>query len=122
MSVQQIDRSRSTGSFEPLTRTSVGKRAESGLASLGIGDWVEPEWAPQIGLTPDPEDDRIDVALAGVDHPIRVPKDAHIDSHAVGWAIAVERVESDSISQIVESKDPPGLSAPGERSSAERAT
>ena len=64
MSVQQIDRSRSTGSFEPLTRTSVGKRAGSGLASLGIGDWVEPEWAPQIGLTPDPEDDRIDVALA----------------------------------------------------------
>ena len=122
MSVRQIDRSRSTGSFETLTGTSVGKRAGIELASLGIGDRVEPQWAPQTGMVHEPEDDRIEAALAGAGGVSGASQDLHVDPDGLGWAIAVERVEPGGTSQIVETKGPPGLSAPGERSSAERAT
>ena len=119
MSVQQIDRSRSTGSFETLTGASIGKRAGIEFASLGIGNRVEPQWAPQIGMAHEPEDDRIDAGLAGVGGVSGAPQDVHVDPDGLGWAIAVE---PGGTSQIVETKGPPGLSAPGGRSSAERAT
>ena len=119
MSVRQIDRSRSTGSFETLTGTSIGKRAGIELASLGIGDRVEPQWAPQTGMVHEPEDDRIEAALAGAGGVSGASQDLHVDPDDLGWAIAVK---PGSTSQIVETKGPPGLSAPGERSSAERAT
>ena len=119
MSVRQIDRSRSTGSFETLTGTSIGKRAGIELASLGIGDRVEPQWAPQTGMVHEPEDDRIEAALAGAGGVSGASQDLHVDPDGLGWAIAVE---PGGTSQIVETKGPPGLSAPGERSSVERAT
>lgn len=113
MSVQQIDRSGWTVFFDTFTKTLVGKRAEIEVASLDIGDQIEAEWAPLIGITYDRKDDLIEVALEGVDHLIRAPREVYVD-YEVGSAIAVEIIDSDGTSQIVKLKDPLALPAPGE--------
>ena len=71
MSVQQVDKSGWTIFFDTFTRTLVGKRAEIEVASLDIGDQIEAEWAPLIGITYDHKDDLIEVAVEGVDHLIK---------------------------------------------------
>ena len=118
MSVQQVDRSGWTVFFDTLTRTLVGKRAEIEVASLELGDQIEAEWAPLIGITYDPKDDLIEVAIEGLDHLIRSPREVNVD-YDVGGLIAIEIVDSDGTSQIVKLKDPLALPAPGERSEAE---
>jgi hypothetical protein len=120
MSVQQVDRSGWTIFFDTLTKTLVGKRAEIEVASLDIGDQIEAEWAPLIGITYDHKDDLIEVALEGIDHLINAPKEVYVD-YDVGGLIAVEIVDSDDTSQIVKLKDPLALPAPNERSAAEPA-
>jgi hypothetical protein len=120
MSVQQVDKSGWTIFFDTLTKTLVGKRAEIEVASLDIGDQIEAEWAPLIGITYDHKDDLIEVALEGIDHLIRAPKAVYVD-YDVGGLIAVEIVDSDETSQIVKMKDPLALPAPSERSAAEPA-
>jgi hypothetical protein len=120
MSVQQVDRSGWTVFFDTLTRTLVGKRAEIEVASLELGDQIEAEWAPLIGITYDPKDDLIEVVIEGLDHLIRSPREVNVD-YDVGGLIAVEIVDSDGTSQIVKLKDPLALPAPSERSEAEPA-
>jgi hypothetical protein len=120
MSVQQVDRSGWTIFFDTLTKTLVGKRAEIEVASLDIGDQIEAEWAPLIGITYDHKDDLIEIALEGIDHLINAPKEVYVD-YDVGGLIAVEIVDSDDTSQIVKLKDPLALPAPNERSAAEPA-
>jgi hypothetical protein len=121
MSVQQVDRSGWTTFFDTLTKTLVGKRAEIEVASLDIGDQIEAEWAPLIGITYDNKDDLIEIALEGIDHLITAPKEVRVD-YDVGGLIAVEIVDSDGTSQIVKLKDPLALPAPSERSTAEPAS
>ena len=120
MSVQQVDKSGWTIFFDTFTRTLVGKRAEIEVASLDIGDQIEAEWAPLIGITYDHKDDLIEVAVEGVDHLIKAPKEVYVD-YDVGGLIAVEIVDSDGTSQIVKLKDPLALPAPGQLPAAEPA-
>jgi hypothetical protein len=121
MSVQQVDKSGWAVFFDNLTRTLVGKQAEIEVASLDIGDQIEAEWAPLIGITYDHKDDLIEVALEGIDHLITAPKEVRVD-YDVGGLIAIEIVESDGTSQIVKLKDPLALPAPSDHSTAEPAS
>lgn len=111
MSVQQVDKSGWAVFFDTLTRTLVGKRAEIEVASLELGDQIEAEWAPLIGLSYDPKGDLIEVALEGIDHLIRSPREVSVD-YDVGGVMAVEIVDMDGTSQIVKLKDPLALPAP----------
>lgn len=120
MSVQQIDRSGWTVFFDTVTKTLVGKRAEIEVASLDIGDQIEARWTPLIGITYDHKDDLIEVALEGIDHLIKAPKEVYVD-YDVGGTIAIEIIDSDGARQIVKLKDPLDLPADGERPAAEPA-
>ena len=48
----------------------VGFRLEIEVTSLALGDQVEAEWLPLLGLVYDPKDDLVEVALDGIDHMI----------------------------------------------------
>ena len=63
MSVQQVDRSGWGVFFDTFTKSLPGKRAEVEVASLDLGDQIEAEWAPLIGMTYDHKNDLIEVAL-----------------------------------------------------------
>ena len=53
------------------------KAAEIEVASLSLGDQVEAEWLPLHGITYDPNDDLVEVALEGLDHMIRKPREIY---------------------------------------------
>jgi hypothetical protein len=119
MSAQQIDRSGWPVFFDIFTRTLVGKRAEVEVASLDIGDQIEAEWLPLIGITYDRKDDLLEIAMEGVDHLVLVPREIWVD-YNVGGLIGLEVIDADDVRQIVKLKDPLALPAPEHSLSGEQ--
>lgn len=117
MSVQQVDRSGWSVFFDTFTKSLRGKRAEVEVASLDVGDQIEAEWVPLIGMTYDHRNDLIEVALDGVDHLIRKPQEVYADFD-VGGIIAVEVIDAEGTRQIIKLSDPLALPAPVDQSSA----
>jgi hypothetical protein len=110
----QIDRSQWAPFLDAVTTSLIGKQAEIEVVSLNLGDQIEAEWAPLIGITYDRKSDLIEIALEEVDHLIRAPRELFID-YAVGEAVvAIEIVDADGNRQIVKFKDPLALPAPAE--------
>jgi hypothetical protein len=120
MSVHQVDKSHWKFFFDTLTKTLVGKRAEVEVASLDLGDQIEAEWAPLIGIVYDPKDDLIEVALEGLDHLILEPREVHVD-YNVGGLIGLEVIDAEGVHQLIKLKDPIALPAPNGAASAEAA-
>lgn len=96
--------------FEQLSRTLEGKRTEIEAASLDLGDQVLAEWLPLLGITYDPKDDLVDVALERVDHLIRHPREVTADKS--GRLTSIEIVDEEGTRQIVKFRDPVMLPPP----------
>lgn len=111
MSTQQIDKSEWADFFDGFTKALPGKRAEVEVASLDLGDQIAADWLPFVGITYDPKDDLIEIALEGLDHMIRRPQEVHVD-YDVGSLISLEVVNGDGVREIIKLKDPVALSAP----------
>ena len=110
----QIDRSEWAPFLDAVTNSLIGKQAEIEVVSLSLGDQIEAEWAPLIGITYDRKNDLIEIALEELDHLIRSPRELFID-YAVGDVVtAIEIVDADGNRQIVSFKDPLALPAPAE--------
>ena len=86
--------------------------AEIEVASLDLGDQIQAEWLPLIGITYDPNDDVVEVALDGLDHVIHRPREICMDNE-VGSLTSLEIVDADGVRQIVKLKDQLMLPAPG---------
>lgn len=97
--------------FDYLSNLLEGKQAEIEVASLRLGDQVAAEWVPLLGITYDPKDDVVDVALAGLDHLISKPREIEIDDGG-GQLIAIEIVDADGTEHIIKLRDPMALPAP----------
>ena len=70
--------------FDGMADTLVGKRVEVEAASLDLGDQIVTEWVPLLGVTYDTRDDLLDVALSGLNHLIRRPRDIYVPGRAQG--------------------------------------
>src|SRR5262249_44964390 len=81
--------------------------------SLSLGDQVEAEWLPLLGIAYDPHDDIVEVALEGLDHLIPKPRDIYVED-APGGLVALEIVDADDVKQIVKLRDPLMLPAPSQ--------
>ncbi len=118
---EQIDRGRWAPFLDTITNSLIGKQAEIEVVSLDLGDQIEAEWAPLIGITYDHKDDLIEIALEDLDHLIRSPRQLFID-YAVGDVVtAIEIVDGDGNRQIVKFKDPLALPAPAEEAAGTEA-
>jgi len=97
--------------FDRLSRLLEGKRAEVEVASLGLGEQFESEWAPIVGVSYDHKDDVFSVAIGGIDHLIRRPR-----TLAVRWdGPAVESLaitDSDGVMHLVRFAEPLMLPPP----------
>ena len=120
MAAEQIDRARWAPFFDNVTKSLIGKQAEIEVASLDVGDQIQAEWAPLIGITYDKKDDLIEIALEELDHLIRSPREVFVD-HGVGGIVAIAIGDGDGNRQIVRLKDPLSLPAPGVAASHEAA-
>jgi hypothetical protein len=97
--------------FDHVSKVLDGKRVEVEVASLKLGDQIEAEWLPLIGIVYDPKDDLIEVALEGLDHMIRHPKAVFVDQEAV-LLTSMEVIDADDARQIIKLRDPLMLPSP----------
>jgi hypothetical protein len=97
--------------FDTVSKALAGKRVEIEVASLKLGDQVEVEWLPLSGITYDPKDDLIEVALEGVDHLIRTPRGVWIEGKGLNLS-AIDIVDAGGVRHIVTLRDPLMLPAP----------
>jgi hypothetical protein len=91
--------------FNSVADALVGKRSEVEVASLDLGDQVVAEWVPLLGVTYDAQDDLLDVALTGLDHLIRRPKEIYVQESPKGVEM-VAIVSADGLKQILHLRDP----------------
>lgn len=120
MAAEQIDRARWAPFFDTLTKSLVGKKAEIEVASLDVGDQIEAEWVPLIGITYDESDDLIEIALEELDHLIRGPRGIFVD-YGVGGLVAIAIDDGDGNRQIVRLKDSLALPTPSVAAARETA-
>jgi len=111
MMTQKIDKPHWRPFLEWISKGLDGKRAEIEIASLDLGDQVQAEWVPLIGLTYDPKSDAVEVALDGLDHMIRRPRELYY-AELNGGLSSLEVVDAEGVRQIVKLKDPLMLPAP----------
>lgn len=91
--------------FDRISKSVLGKQAEIEVASLNIGNQIEAEWVPLLGVTYDPKNDLVEVLLEGLDHLIRHPRDIYIDQGPAGLT-SMEVIDADDVRQIIRLRDP----------------
>jgi Family of unknown function (DUF5335) len=111
MAAQKIDKSRWQIFFDRLSKGLVGARAEIEVASLALGDQIEAEWLPLLGITYDPKGNTLEIALEGLDHLINGPKEVWADTGS-GALLNFEVIDGDGVSQIIRLREPLMLPAP----------
>jgi hypothetical protein len=111
MSIQKLEKTTWRPYFDHMSKILEGKRAEIEVASLKIGDQIEAEWLPLYGITYDPKDDLIEIALEGLDHMIHKPREVYVDQEAVELT-SMEVIDAEDFHQIVKLRDPLMLPPP----------
>jgi hypothetical protein len=80
---QAIDKAEWQAYCEFISRTLEGGGVEIEVTSLDLGDQIQANWLPMIGITYDPKDDIFDLALQRgddvVDHVIYGPREFAAD-------------------------------------------
>jgi hypothetical protein len=109
--VKKLEKSIWRPYFDGVSKVLAGKQAEIEVAALNLGDQVEVEWLPLLGITYDPKDDLIEIALEGVDHMIRNPREVWVEADGLDLS-GIEIVDADGVRQIVKLRDPLMLPAP----------
>jgi hypothetical protein len=97
--------------FDAVSKILPGKRVEIEVAALNLGDQIEAEWLPLLGITYDPKDDLLEVALEGVDHLIPRPREIWVEAEGLDLS-SIEVIDSNGVRQIIVLRDPLMLPAP----------
>ena len=101
---QAIERAEWTYYCERISSALEARDAEVEVASLDLGDQVETDWLPLLGITYDPEDDIFDIAMDGLDHIIEHPQQLRVDG-VPGALNALEITDEDGNQHIVKLRD-----------------
>jgi len=110
---RQLEKSQWHAYFDRMSKALVGKRAEIAVASLKLGDQIAAEWLPLRGISYDPKNDVIEIALEGVDHLIHKPREIYVEEQGLELS-SLEVVDAEGARQIVVLRDPLMLPAPAQ--------
>lgn len=111
MTISKLEKAAWQPYLDKVSKTLVGKQAEIEVASLEIGDQIEAEWVPLLGITYDPKNDLVEILLEGLDHLIHKPRDIYVDHGPTGLT-SLEVIDTDDVRQIMKLRDPLMLPAP----------
>jgi hypothetical protein len=111
MTIRKLEKAQWRPFLDTVSKLLVAKEAEIEVASLSLGDQVQVEWLPLLGITYDPNDDIVEIALDGLDHMIHKPREIYLDNGA-GTVTSLEIVDADGVKQIVKLKDQLTLPSP----------
>lgn len=112
MAATEIDRSSWAPFLDSVTNSLTGKQAEIEVVSLDLGDQIEADWTPLIGITYDSKNDLIEIALDELDHLVRSPRQVFVDYGVGDVLAAIEIIDADGTRQIVKLRDPLALPMP----------
>jgi hypothetical protein len=104
MTVRKLDKKEWPAYFDRVSKGLEAEEAEIEVMALALGDQVEAEWLPLIGITYEPKTDMLDVALEGLDHMIAKPREIYVDEQTRG-IVSIEIVDGDGVRQIVKLRD-----------------
>jgi hypothetical protein len=104
MAVRKLEKPEWRPFLDVMSKLLEAKDAEIEVASLRLGDQIEAEWLPLLGISYDPRDDVLDIALDGFDHIIRKPREIYLDNGG-NELMSLEIVDADGVGQIVKLKD-----------------
>jgi hypothetical protein len=110
---RQLEKSQWRAYFDRMSKALLGKRAEIEVASLKLGDQIAAEWLPLRGISYDPKNDVIEIALEGVGHLIHKPRGIYVEEQGLELS-SLEVVDADGARQIVVLRDPLMLPAPAQ--------
>jgi Family of unknown function (DUF5335) len=96
--------------FDRFSKSLAGESAEVEIASLKLGNQIAAEWLPLFGITYDPADDIVEIAMEGYDHLINRPRAIHVKRDATRLT-AIEVIDSDDVHHLVKLREP--LALPG---------
>jgi hypothetical protein len=111
MPLTQLAKTQWQAYFDRLSKALGAKQVQIEVTGLGLGDQIEADWIPLVGLSYDPKNDVFAVIAEGVDHLIRHPKQIHIDQE-VDWLLSIEAIDAEDNRHIVLLKNPLSLPAP----------
>jgi hypothetical protein len=111
MPLTQLAKAQWQAYFDRISKALGAKQVQIEVTGLGLGDQIEADWIPLVGLSYDPKNDVLAVIAEGLDHLIRHPKQIHID-HEVDWLLSLEAIDAEDIRHIILLKDPLSLPAP----------
>jgi len=105
MATQKIERAAWRSFFDAMSEALAGKQAEIEVDALNLGSQIEAEWLPLYGVTYDDKDDLFEVALEGLDHLIRQPREVSIVTGRNGID-GIEVVDGDGTAHIITLREP----------------
>lgn len=105
MALTQLAKPRWQDYFDRVSKTLGAKLVEIEVTGLGLGNQVQAEWLPLIGLTYDPKNDILAVALEGLQHNIQHPKQIHVEQD-VETLYSIEVVDAGGEHHLLILKDP----------------
>ncbi len=111
MKTEQLGQNEWRPFLERLSKFLEGKRATVEVAGLDIGDQIQAEHAVIYGVVYDPKDNLIEIALEGLDHLIRSPKQVDV-AYKGGAVEAIHVRDGEGREQIIRFFDPLMLPAP----------
>jgi hypothetical protein len=112
---QAIDKTQWKAYCEFISRTLEGGGVEIEVTSLDLGDQIQSNWLPMVGITYDPQDDLFDVALQRgddvLDHIIYGPREFAADREFAELT-ALEIIDKDGRQHLLRLRDTLALPPP----------
>ena len=105
MTLTQLAKPQWRDYFDRVSKILGAKLVEIEVAGLGLGDQVEVDWLPLIGLSYDPRGDVLAVMVEGIEHNIRHPKQIHVEQD-IESLYSIEVVDTAEEHHILLLKDP----------------
>lgn len=105
MAIEQVDRQLWQAYFDRMSKQLSGKSAEIDVEALQIGSQIEAEWVPLLGISYDPANNALSVAVEGLNHMIYKPQSVYVDVE-LGQLASMEVIDSDNVRHIVRLRDP----------------
>jgi len=113
MTLTQLAKPQWQSYFDRVSKALGAKLVQVEVTGLGLGDQVQVEWLPLIGISYDPRGDILAVAVEGIEHNIQHPKQIHVEQD-VESLYRIQAVDAEGEHHILTLKDPLSLPAPRE--------
>jgi hypothetical protein len=84
MPLRQLARAQWQAYLDRVSAALGAELVQVEVTGLGLGDRVEADWIPLIGLSYEPKSDVLTVAAEGMQHLIYHPTQLHVD-HDMDW-------------------------------------